>query len=115
MRDGRSGDCATFSELHIRLQKSPIIRHRDSILSLFLALADRTPRQGGGRRVPPFVVAPDLYSVRGGSNGEPPRGASGGSATKSVISIGSDGESYLTKVIPAPYKTRPKTSEHISY
>merc|ERR1719385_496473 len=35
--------------------------------------------------------------------------AAAGAATKSVISIGSDGESYLTKVIPAPYKIKPKT------
>lgn len=112
VRDGRSGDCATFSELHIRLQKSSIIRHRDSILSLFLALADRTPSKSG-RRVPPFAVAPDTYSVRSTTTsngmGSSAAAAAAGAATKSVISIGSDGESYLTKVIPAPYKTRPKT------
>merc|ERR1719376_1043207 len=55
VRDGRSKDCATFSELHIKLQKTSIIKHRDSILSLFLALADRSSK--GPRRVPPFAGA----------------------------------------------------------
>ena len=44
VRDGREKDTATFSELHIRLQRSTIIKHRDAILSLFLNLAEKTAK-----------------------------------------------------------------------
>ena len=41
-RDSREKDTVKFSELHLRLQKSSILKNRDAILSLFLHLAEKT-------------------------------------------------------------------------
>ena len=42
VRDGREKDTVKFSELHLRLQKSSIVKNRDAILTLLLHLAEKT-------------------------------------------------------------------------
>ena len=105
VRDGRDKDTVKFSELHIRLQNSRIIKNRDAILSLFFNLAEKTNKTGQ-KRIPPFYL-----SIAGNFGSTSSLNGSDTKRTgqqKSVISISAsgNGDTYLTKVIPAPYRTR---------
>ena len=53
VRDSRERDTVAFTELHLKLQRSSIIRNRESILTLMLNLSERTNRNGP-KKVPPF-------------------------------------------------------------
>ena len=96
MRDGRERDTVTFTEHHLKLQKSSIIKNRESILTLLLCLSERTNR-GGPKKIPPFSSV-SVTTINGTVE-------SGGV----TVVGGSETKSFLSSVIPAPYRGRPTT------
>ncbi len=52
VREGREADAVAFTELHQRLQKSPIVKNREAILTLFLNLADTSPTPSASNTAP---------------------------------------------------------------
>ena len=96
VRDGRDRDCVGFHELHLKLQRSSIIKNRESILTLLLNLSERTKRSGS-RKVPPFSSV-SVTTINGTVE-------SGG------VTVGGNPESksFLTSVIPAPHRNRPSS------
>ena len=94
VRDGRERDTVTFTELHLKLQKSSIIKNRESILQLLLCLSERTNR-GGPKKIPPFSSV-SVSTINGTVE-------SGGV----TVVGGSETKSFLSSVIPAPYRGRP--------
>jgi len=95
VRDGRERDTVAFTELHLKLQRSSIIRNRESILTLLMCLSERTNR-GGPKKVPPFSSV-SVTTINGTVE-------SGG---VTVVGAGnSDTKSFLSSVIPAPYRSR---------
>jgi len=75
----------------LKLQKSSIIKNREAILSLLLNLSERSSR-AGHKKVPPFSSV-SVSTINGTVE-------SGG-----VTVVGS--KSFLSAVIPAPYRSRP--------
>jgi hypothetical protein len=105
VKDGRDKDTVKFDELHLRLQKSSIIKNRDAILSLFLNLAEKT-NKNSVRKIPTFYLSnTENFGSSSSLNGSEPKRAG---QQKSVVSISGTGnvDTYLTKVIPAPYPTK---------
>ncbi len=90
VRDGRERDTVAFSELHLKLQKSSILKNREGIMALFLNLSERTGRSGT-KKVPPFASV-SVSTVNGTVE-------SGG-----VTVHGDSAKSFLASVIPDPYR-----------
>ena len=95
MRDGRDKDTVTFTELHLKLQKSSILKNREGILALFLNLSERTHRSGP-KKVPPFASV-SVSTVNGTVE-------SGG-----VTVHGDSTKSFLASVLLDPHRNRPTT------
>ena len=101
VRDGREHDTVAFTELHLKLQRSSIIRNRESILTLMLCLSERKNR-GGSKKVPPFSSV-SVTTVNGTVE------SGGVTVVGAGNNILSDTKSFLSSVIPAPYRSRPTT------
>lgn len=97
VRDGRERDTVNFTELHLKLQKSSIIKNREAVLTLLLCLSERTNRSSS-KKIPPFSSV-SVTTINGTVE-------SGG---VTVVGVGSDAKSFLSSVIPAPYRNRPTT------
>ena len=87
-----------FTELHLKLQRSSIIRNRESILTLLMCLSERTNR-GGPKKVPPFSSV-SVTTINGTVE------SGGVTVVGAGNNITSDTKSFLSSVIPAPYRSR---------
>ncbi len=95
VRDGRERDTVLFTELHLKLQKSSIIKNREAVLALLLSLSERTSR-GTSKKQPPFSSV-SVTTINGTVE-------SGG---VTVVGPAHDAQSFLSSVIPAPYRNHP--------
>ena len=95
MRDGRERDTVTFTELHLKLQRSPIVRNREAVLTLLMCLSERSSK-GGSKKVPPFSSV-SVSTINGTVE-------SGG---VTVVGVNEAKSGFLSSVIPAPYRNRP--------
>ena len=98
VRDGRERDTVAFTELHLKLQRSSIVRNRESILTLLMCLSERTNR-GGPKKVPPFSSV-SVTTINGTVE------SGGVTVVGAGNNITSDTKSFLSSVIPAPYRSR---------
>lgn len=105
IRDGRDRETATFTELHLRLQKSSIVKNREAILQLFHNLSERTQRSVP-KKIPPFAASNTAVSVST-TNGTVESGGVTVATSDSGDNLTNGGKHYLSQVIPAPFRTRP--------
>ena len=96
----------TFTELHLKLQKSPIVKNREAVLTLLMCLSERTSGRGGKtKKIPPFSSV-SVSTVNGTVE-------SGGVTVVGVNEAGPKAGStsgFLSSVIPAPYRSHRPTS-----